>query len=439
MSTVTSRVRREKYLHGWREPVSSRPAATILLLRDTPRGPEVLMTRRSPSASFAPGAYVFPGGVVDPMDSSPAARAVSIWRPDQPEDLLAYAAAAVRESFEELGILLAPWLILVLAGGVAMVLFGNRPWADLANGLTTGAVLVLLVVLSPLLLQAIWDTSSLPAGPLRERLEAFCRAQRFRCRDILVWHTHRHMANAGVVGPTPLIRYVMLTDALLHHSPDAEVEAVFAHEVAHVRCRHLPFYVAFGLAFIVFLANLLDALAALGWVAPIEGSLGAVMATEHGVAMLAFGAFYWVVVFGYVSRRMELQADVYAVSAVEAPSAFLSALARLRALSRSPGGTSLWRHFSLDQRIALLERLRDDPAATAAFQRSVARLKRVFLLLAAAAIIYFALPEASNPGYWMVLGIFPRETWTRLLTEAGFGRMMMAAQSGRDVFQAIAA
>lgn len=39
----------------------------------------------------------------------------------------------------------------------------------------------------------------------------------------------------------------------------------------------------------------------------------------------------------------------------------------------------------------------------------------------------------------MVLGIFPRETWTRLLTEAGFGRMMMAAQSGRDVFQAIAA
>ncbi len=39
----------------------------------------------------------------------------------------------------------------------------------------------------------------------------------------------------------------------------------------------------------------------------------------------------------------------------------------------------------------------------------------------------------------MVLGIFPRETWTRLLTEAGFGQVVMAAQSGRDVFQAIAA
>ena len=39
----------------------------------------------------------------------------------------------------------------------------------------------------------------------------------------------------------------------------------------------------------------------------------------------------------------------------------------------------------------------------------------------------------------MVLGIFPRETWTRLLAEAGFGQALMAEQSGRDVFQAIAA
>ena len=44
------------------------PAATVLLLRDTPAGIEVLMTRRSASASFAPGAYVFPGGGIDAAD-----------------------------------------------------------------------------------------------------------------------------------------------------------------------------------------------------------------------------------------------------------------------------------------------------------------------------------------------------------------------------------
>jgi recombination protein RecT len=99
--------RTEKLLHGWHEPVATRPAATILLMRDAQDGPEVLMTRRSATASFAPGAYVFPGGTLDPADASPAARGVSRIRHDQDDDQLTFATAAVREAFEELGVLLA--------------------------------------------------------------------------------------------------------------------------------------------------------------------------------------------------------------------------------------------------------------------------------------------------------------------------------------------
>ena len=100
-------VRPAQQLHEWREPAPLRPAATILLLRDAAPGIEVLMTRRSLKASFAPGAYVFPGGALDPADQSPAARAVSRSRPDQHDEILSYATAAVREAFEELGVLLA--------------------------------------------------------------------------------------------------------------------------------------------------------------------------------------------------------------------------------------------------------------------------------------------------------------------------------------------
>ena len=100
-------VRSEKRLRTWREPAAPRPAATILLLRDSDAGPEVLMTRRSLSASFAPGAYVFPGGAVDANDASPRAREFSRTRGDEGDEILAYATAAVREAFEELGILLA--------------------------------------------------------------------------------------------------------------------------------------------------------------------------------------------------------------------------------------------------------------------------------------------------------------------------------------------
>ena len=99
--------RREKLLHGWRDPVEPRPAATILLLRDAPEGLQVLMTRRSATASFAPGAYVFPGGALDAADASDAAVACARARPDQDDAHRHFAAAALREAFEELGVLLA--------------------------------------------------------------------------------------------------------------------------------------------------------------------------------------------------------------------------------------------------------------------------------------------------------------------------------------------
>jgi glyoxylase-like metal-dependent hydrolase (beta-lactamase superfamily II)/8-oxo-dGTP pyrophosphatase MutT (NUDIX family) len=82
-----------------------RPAATVLLLRDSPQGIEVLMTRRSMTASFAPGAYVFPGGGIDAADAQ--AHGQSTRRPTQSALHLTQAIAAIRESFEELGILLA--------------------------------------------------------------------------------------------------------------------------------------------------------------------------------------------------------------------------------------------------------------------------------------------------------------------------------------------
>lgn len=98
-------VRPTQQLHPPREPAAVLPAATVLLLRDTPEGIEVLMTRRSAGASFAPGAYVFPGGRIEEADA--VAQAVARRRPTQSDLQLTQSVAAVRECFEELGVLLA--------------------------------------------------------------------------------------------------------------------------------------------------------------------------------------------------------------------------------------------------------------------------------------------------------------------------------------------
>lgn len=98
-------VRPTQLLHPQREPVATRAAATVLLLRDGPQGVEVLMTRRSDKASFAPGAYVFPGGGIDADDT--VAHRIAARRATQGDLHLTQAIAAIRESFEELGVLLA--------------------------------------------------------------------------------------------------------------------------------------------------------------------------------------------------------------------------------------------------------------------------------------------------------------------------------------------
>ncbi len=295
----------------------------------------------------------------------------------------------------ELGIILGPWLALVLVTDVLHALFYDSPHAMLAETLGTGGVLATLVVLSPLLLRRVWSTSPLPEGPLRERLDEFCQRTGFRCREILVWHTHDHLTNAGIIGPFPLLRYVLLTDALVSRCTEDEIEAVFAHEVGHARQHHLAFYLLLALAFLVFNINLMDLLAWLGWVRPLDHILGFDMTLRQAVALLGFAAFYWLVVFGFISRRMEQQADLFSLRKIERPETFLTALEKLGSLNRAPRRLSFWRHFSIGRRVDFLQDVLEDPSVGRRFLLKVSLIKVVtgVAFLAALARLLLARPE----------------------------------------------
>ncbi|WP_030764087.1 NUDIX hydrolase [Streptomyces sp. NRRL F-2664] len=95
-------------------PVPPRLAATVMLLRDTPDGPVVHMLRRRTSMAFAGGAYAYPGGGVDPRDEEHhvgwAGPARAEWAARLGTDARtaqAIVCGAVRETFEEAGVLLA--------------------------------------------------------------------------------------------------------------------------------------------------------------------------------------------------------------------------------------------------------------------------------------------------------------------------------------------
>ncbi len=107
----------EKVAAGGFTPAPTRPAATVVLVRDAADGPEVLLLRRHRRSGFAAGAWVFPGGVVDGADGdlalvermdgpTPMQWAERLGLSD-PAEAVSFVTAAVREAFEETGILLA--------------------------------------------------------------------------------------------------------------------------------------------------------------------------------------------------------------------------------------------------------------------------------------------------------------------------------------------
>src|SRR5882757_2916119 len=82
-------------------------AATVLLLRQSSSGMEVLMITRHAETVFAGGALVFPGGRLDAEDSAPALLAHCRVVPDCDTAQMALRVCAIRETFEEAGLLLA--------------------------------------------------------------------------------------------------------------------------------------------------------------------------------------------------------------------------------------------------------------------------------------------------------------------------------------------
>lgn len=135
--------------------VEPRRAATVVLIRPGPDGPEVLLTHRPASMAFAGDMHVFPGGAVDPADADQRLVIRSVIAPREalvrlggdpagrlsPEHALALHIAAIRELFEEAGVLLADRLTDgppdadTLDAARAALLRGETALADVAESL----------------------------------------------------------------------------------------------------------------------------------------------------------------------------------------------------------------------------------------------------------------------------------------------------------------
>jgi len=257
----------------------------------------------------------------------------------------------------------------------------TEPWFPLASlFIYMGGA----VVLMPWLLTVVWSTRSLPAGPLRDRLEAAAKKLHFRFTDIRLWNTYGGLANAMVTGLLRHPRYIFLSDHLIDNLTPQQVEAVFGHEVGHVKHLHLQLY----LAFFVLSTTLIGFLTADFQVAGWEGFtrpafLSALLATGG----VGFG-YFWLV-FGFLSRRCERQADIHGCKAVSPDGCcltpdgirtFITALERVAELNGIRKDRPSWLHSSIARRVAFLEKLLERPTDEPRFQRRLAVIKWLLFL-----------------------------------------------------------
>jgi STE24 endopeptidase len=290
----------------------------------------------------------------------------------------AYVGLQARQNL----LLVLPLLALLLVEETIMGVFPQLQEDTLVSSVVAGSLVASIFISIPWILRLILGLAPLPDGPLRVQLLDTARRLRFRCSDILVWNTRGTIANAMVTGALPFLRYVVLTDRLITGLHPEEVEAVFGHEVGHVKHHHMAFYLGFILA----------SLAVLTW------ALGAIRNALHGLlpagaaqadweqkieflapaAVVAVLAGYVFVVFGYLSRRCERQADIFGCRTATCPT-FINALEKVGMLNgidrERPGWFSSWQHSTIARRVDFLGRMHDDPALEHHFQRRLGILK----------------------------------------------------------------
>ena len=206
-------------------------------------------------------------------------------------------------------------------------------------------VIISAYIFAPLLMQFLWKTEPLAVDSvLKEKLDRLTRQSGIKYREVVVWQTGSLLiANAAVAGTLPWNRRIFLTDALLEYFTDEEIETVVAHELGHIRYRHIPTYMLFSLFYLLnypFFYVLVEE--------PLLTYLGesqSLLSVVSTLCSLVFLIVYFIVIFRYLSRRCEHQADLYAVRLTEKPEAFKDALVKLAVLNSVP--KSIRRFFEI--------------------------------------------------------------------------------------------
>jgi len=169
-----------------------------------------------------------------------------------------------------------------------------------------------------------------------------CEKAKLKYNNILKWPIFEgRLLTAGVMGLIKRFRYILVTESLLQILNDDEIDAVMAHEIGHIKRKHLLFYLIFFLGFIILsyavfdliLYSILYANLSFPFVRYMQFEQVTLTSMALAVSMAVTLIIYFRYVFGYFMRNCERQADLYAFDLLGSSMWLVSSLEKIAVYS----------------------------------------------------------------------------------------------------------
>ncbi len=268
---------------------------------------------------------------------------------------------------------LLPWLI--LSGFADLIKALPFEWPAHFLETTEGEIiyfllfLVAVAVVGPAMIQKFWRCKPLESGEHRQRIERLCRKAGIAYADILYWPIFGgKMITAGVMGLIKKFRYILVTPSLLRLLEPEEIDAVIAHEIGHVKRKHLMFYLMFFVGYMLLSYVTFDIiLFGMVYAEPVYWLINktgfdqtTIFSALFSLVIIVVFLVYFRFIFGFYMRNFERQADTYVYSLFDSAKPLISTLEKIVTTSGQSADRPNWHHFSIRQRIQYLQKCEFD-------------------------------------------------------------------------------
>ncbi|MBU4344321.1 MAG: M48 family metalloprotease [Desulfobacteraceae bacterium] len=268
---------------------------------------------------------------------------------------------------------LIPWFLLSGIADIINALPFELPKYLLST--TEGEIIYFMVfllgvsIIGPEMIRKFWRCKPLEPGFHRSRIENLCQKAGVEYAEILSWPiSGGRMITAGVMGLIKKFRYILVTNTLLRFLEPEEIDAVIAHEIGHIKRKHLWFYLLFFVGYLVFSYAGFDLIIYLIIYADLLFSIiniagfdrTAVYSTVLSLVTIIIFLVYFRFIFGFFMRNFERQADIHVYTLCKSSKPLISSLEKIALTSGQASDKPNWHHFSIKERIEYLKRCETD-------------------------------------------------------------------------------